>query len=97
MRGGAVAQKRGVNSRLRRSALKSKMQQTTESSLASARRWMNPPRPSRRSQKVVDLKFFRGLLFAEIALMRDDSDGTVQQWEKERIYLHRSIQTDLET
>lgn len=48
--------------------------------------------------EVVDLKFFSGLSFAEIAAMRDVCERTVQrQWEKARIYLHRSIQVDLET
>jgi len=48
--------------------------------------------------EVVDLKFFSGLSFAEIAAMRDVCERTVQrQWEKARIYLHRSIQADLET
>ena len=41
---------------------------------------------------VVDLKFFCGLTFAEIAAMRGVSERTVQrQWEKARIYLHRTI------
>lgn len=48
--------------------------------------------------EVVDLKFFCGLSFVEIAAMRDISERTVQrQWEKARIYLHRSIQSDLGT
>ena len=48
--------------------------------------------------EVVDLKFFCGLSFVEIAAMRDISERTVQrQWEKARIYLHRSIQADLGT
>jgi len=48
--------------------------------------------------ELVDLKFFSGLSFTEIAAMRDVSERTVQrQWEKARIYLHRSIQADLET
>ena len=47
--------------------------------------------------EVVDLKFFCGFTFAEIAAMRDVSERTVQrQWEKARIYLHRCIRTDLE-
>lgn len=47
--------------------------------------------------EVVDLKFFCGFSFAEIAAMRDVSERTVQrQWEKARIYLHRSIRADLE-
>jgi RNA polymerase sigma factor (TIGR02999 family) len=42
--------------------------------------------------EVVDLKFFCGLTFAEIGAMRSVSERTVQrQWEKARIYLHRSI------
>lgn len=48
--------------------------------------------------EIVDLKFFCGFSFAEIAAMRDVSERTVQrEWEKARIYLHRSIRADLET
>lgn len=46
--------------------------------------------------EVVDLKFFCGFTFAEIAAMRKLSERTVQRmWEKARIYLRRSIHTDL--
>lgn len=46
--------------------------------------------------EVVDLKFFCGFSFAEIAAMRDTSERTVQRnWEKARIYLHRKIRPDL--
>jgi RNA polymerase sigma factor (TIGR02999 family) len=46
--------------------------------------------------EVVDLKFFCGFSFAEIAAMRDVSERTVQRnWEKARIYLHRKIRPDL--
>lgn len=42
--------------------------------------------------QVVDLKFFGGFSFAEIAAMRGVSERTVQRhWEKARIYLHRAI------
>jgi DNA-directed RNA polymerase specialized sigma24 family protein len=41
---------------------------------------------------VVDLKFFCGFSFAEIAAMRGVSERTVQRhWEKARIYLHRTV------
>ena len=47
--------------------------------------------------EIVDLKFFCGFTFAEIAAMKAISERTVQrQWEKARIYLHRKISTDLE-
>jgi RNA polymerase sigma factor (TIGR02999 family) len=47
--------------------------------------------------ELVDLKFFCGFSFAEIAAMREVSERTVQrQWEKARIYLHRSIRANLE-
>lgn len=47
--------------------------------------------------EIVDLKFFCGFSFAEIAAMRDVSERTVQrQWEKARIYLHQCVRTDLE-
>jgi RNA polymerase sigma factor (TIGR02999 family) len=42
--------------------------------------------------EVVDLKFFCGCSFAEIAVLHNLSERTVQRrWEKARIYLHRSI------
>ena len=46
--------------------------------------------------QVVDLKFFCGFSFVEIAGMRGVSERTVQRdWEKARIYLHRSLREDL--
>ena len=40
--------------------------------------------------EVVDLRFFCGFAFAEIAAMRQTSERTVQrQWEKARLYLRR--------
>ena len=45
--------------------------------------------------EVVDLKFFCGFSFAEIAAMQKLSERTVQRmWEKARIYLRCSIRTD---
>jgi RNA polymerase sigma factor (TIGR02999 family) len=42
--------------------------------------------------EVVDLKFFCGFSFAEIAAMRGVSERTVQRhWEKARLYLYRAI------
>jgi len=47
--------------------------------------------------EIVDMKFFCGFTFPEIAAMKDISERTAQrQWEKARIYLHRKISTDLE-
>ena len=47
--------------------------------------------------EIVDLKFFCGFSFAEIAAVRDVSERTIQrQWEKARIYLHRTLRTALE-
>lgn len=46
--------------------------------------------------EVVDMKFFCGFSFAEIAAMRKLSERTVQRhWEKARIYLHRELRTEL--
>jgi DNA-directed RNA polymerase specialized sigma24 family protein len=46
--------------------------------------------------ELVDLKFFCGFSFAEIAALQKLSERTVQRrWEKSRIYLHRSIRADL--
>jgi len=42
--------------------------------------------------QVVDLKFFCGFSFAEIAAMRGVSERTVQRhWEKARLYLYHAI------
>jgi len=47
-----------------------------------------------RLVQVVDLKFFCGFSFAEIAAMLGLSERTVQRdWEKARIYLHSAIGT----
>ena len=41
---------------------------------------------------VVDLKFFCGFSFVEIAAMKGVSERTVQrQWQKARLYLHRAV------
>jgi len=46
--------------------------------------------------EVVDLKFFCGFSFAEIAAMQDVSERTVQRkWEKARLYLHHTIHSQL--
>ena len=48
--------------------------------------------------EIVDLKFFCGFSFAEIAAMQKVSERTVQRkWEKARIYLHRSVRARLES
>jgi RNA polymerase sigma factor (TIGR02999 family) len=45
--------------------------------------------------EIVDLKFFCGFSFSEIAAMQKLSERTVQRkWEKARIYLHHSICVD---
>ena len=45
-----------------------------------------------RLAQVVDLKFFCGFSFAEIAAMQSVSERTVQRdWEKARIYLHHAL------
>jgi RNA polymerase sigma factor (TIGR02999 family) len=46
--------------------------------------------------EIVDLKFFCGFSFAEIAAMQKVSERTVQRkWEKARIYLYQDIRMDL--
>jgi RNA polymerase sigma factor (TIGR02999 family) len=46
--------------------------------------------------ELVDLKFFCGFSFGEIAALQKLSERTVQRrWEKARIYLHRSMRADL--
>ena len=48
-----------------------------------------------RLARIVDLKFFCGFSFAEIAGMLGVSERTAQRdWEKARIYLHRVLRTD---
>jgi RNA polymerase sigma factor (TIGR02999 family) len=45
--------------------------------------------------QLVDLKFFCGFSFAEIAAMKGVAERTVQrQWEKARILLHGSLRSD---
>jgi RNA polymerase sigma factor (TIGR02999 family) len=45
--------------------------------------------------ELVDLKFFCGFSFAEIAAMRGVSERTVQRdWAKARLYLHHSLRGD---
>jgi RNA polymerase sigma factor (TIGR02999 family) len=45
--------------------------------------------------ELVDLKFFCGFSFVEIAAMRGVSERTVKRgWEKSRIYLHRALGGD---
>ena len=47
--------------------------------------------------EIVDLRFFCGFSFAEIAAMRGVSERTAQRnWEKARIYLHRALQGSAE-
>ena len=42
--------------------------------------------------EIVDLKFFCGFSFPEIAALRGVSERTAQrQWEKARLFLHRSL------
>jgi len=47
--------------------------------------------------EIVDLRFFCGFTFAEIAAMKNISERTAQRhWEKARIYLHRKLRTDVD-
>jgi RNA polymerase sigma factor (TIGR02999 family) len=47
--------------------------------------------------EIIDLKFFCGFTFGEIAALKGISERTAQrQWEKARIYLHRKIAMDME-
>ena len=51
-----------------------------------------------RLARIVDLKFFCGFSFAEIAAMSGVSERTVQRdWEKARIYLHHVLQHPVPT
>jgi DNA-directed RNA polymerase specialized sigma24 family protein len=45
--------------------------------------------------QVVDLKFFCGFTFAEIASLRGASERTVQRhWDKARIYLRHALRSE---
>jgi RNA polymerase sigma factor (TIGR02999 family) len=47
--------------------------------------------------EIVELKFFCGFTFAEIAAMKNLSEHTVErQWEKARMYLYRWLAKDVE-
>jgi RNA polymerase sigma factor (TIGR02999 family) len=51
-----------------------------------------------RLAEVVDLKYFGGFSFAEIAAMWDMSERTVQRdWEKARLFLHQCLSKPEET
>ncbi len=53
-------------------------------------------RVDRALAEIVDLKFFCGFSFAEVAALQGVTERTVQRrWERARIYLHRSIRADL--
>jgi RNA polymerase sigma factor (TIGR02999 family) len=46
--------------------------------------------------EVVDLKFFCGFSFTEIAAMKNLSERTIQRhWQKARLYLHRAVADDI--
>ena len=46
--------------------------------------------------EIVDLKFFCGFSFAEVAALQGVTERTAQRrWEKARIYLYKRIRTDL--
>ncbi len=46
--------------------------------------------------QLVDLKFFCGFSFVEIAAMQDLTERTIQRrWEKARLYLYSSIRAEL--
>jgi RNA polymerase sigma factor (TIGR02999 family) len=46
--------------------------------------------------EIVDLKFFCGFSYPEIAVMQNSCERTVQRkWEKARLYLHRQLRTNV--
>ena len=46
--------------------------------------------------EVVDMKFFCGFSFAEIAAMQNLSERTIQRkWQKARLYLYQELRTEL--
>jgi RNA polymerase sigma factor (TIGR02999 family) len=51
----------------------------------------------RELAELVDLKFFCGFSFAEIAAMRATSERTIRRdWSKARMLLHRSLRREIE-
>ena len=51
----------------------------------------------RELAELVDLKFFCGFSFAEIAAMRATSERTIRRdWSKARLLLHRSLRKEIE-
>ena len=45
--------------------------------------------------EIIELKFFCGFSFVEIAAMRGVSERTIQRgWEKGRLYLHHAVAAD---
>lgn len=53
-------------------------------------------RVDRNLAEIVDLKFFCGFSFAEIAALHGVSERTVERrWESARVYLHRALRADL--
>jgi DNA-directed RNA polymerase specialized sigma24 family protein len=45
--------------------------------------------------ELIDLKYFCGFSFADIAKLRGVSDRTVQRdWQKARLYLHHALVSD---
>ena len=69
-----------------------------ELSRARATRSTSWRRSTRLLADIVDLKFFCGFSFAEIAAMKGVSERTVQRdWEKARLFLHRTVRTTCST
>jgi RNA polymerase sigma factor (TIGR02999 family) len=91
------AQKRGGRfeiTRLRTDAAENVIDDRELSQIGSALDELSKVDPA--LAEIVDLKFFCGFSFAEIAGIQGITERTVQRkWEKARIYLHRSIRTDL--
>jgi hypothetical protein len=54
-------------------------------------RWTSSPTVDPELAEIIDLKFFCGFSFGDIAAMRGVSERTVQRhWEKGRLYLHHA-------
>jgi hypothetical protein len=89
--------KRGGNSKLPPSKpTQARIRSTPKNSRPSAMHWINWRKLSLSWLRLIDLKFFCGLSFAEIAALENLSERTIQRkWEKARIYLHRNIRGDL--
>ena len=74
----AIKRGRRVRNHFAKNRCRRESSRRRKSSRRSAMHWMNWPRSSRKLAELVDLKFFCGFTFAEIAALSNVSERTVQ-------------------